>query len=74
LREIDPKIVLGVGVIDIKVNHVETPDEWPPASNALRKSSGPSGEVGASRLWFLDVETFCGRPEIEALVKGRNKI
>ncbi len=27
LREVDDKIALGIGVIDVKVNHVETPDE-----------------------------------------------
>jgi 5-methyltetrahydropteroyltriglutamate--homocysteine methyltransferase len=27
LKHIDKKIALGVGVIDIKVNHIETPDE-----------------------------------------------
>ena len=27
LKGIDPKIKLGIGVVDIKVNHVETPDE-----------------------------------------------
>lgn len=27
LRDVDPAIGLGLGVIDIKVNHVETPDE-----------------------------------------------
>jgi 5-methyltetrahydropteroyltriglutamate--homocysteine methyltransferase len=27
LREIDPRIKLGIGVVDIKVNHIETADE-----------------------------------------------
>ncbi|RME90693.1 MAG: methionine synthase, partial [Verrucomicrobia bacterium] len=27
LKEVDPRLGLGIGVVDIKVNHVETPDE-----------------------------------------------
>lgn len=27
LAEIDPRIALGIGVVDVKVNHIETPDE-----------------------------------------------
>src|SRR5215470_244878 len=27
LKDVDPKIKLGIGVIEVKVNHVETPDE-----------------------------------------------
>jgi 5-methyltetrahydropteroyltriglutamate--homocysteine methyltransferase len=27
LKEVDPRIHLGIGVVDVKVNHVETPEE-----------------------------------------------
>ena len=27
LKDIDPRITLGIGVMDMKVNHIETPDE-----------------------------------------------
>ena len=27
LKDIDPRIGIGIGVVDVKVNHIETPDE-----------------------------------------------
>ncbi|HEV2495064.1 MAG TPA: cobalamin-independent methionine synthase II family protein [Terriglobia bacterium] len=73
LKGIDPRIKLGVGVIDIKINHVETPEEIARRIDAAEKILGPS-RVG----W---VHPDCGfwmlkRPvvdaKIAALVKGRD--
>jgi len=41
LKEINPQIKLGVGVIDVKVNHVETPDEVARRIEAAEKTLGP---------------------------------
>ena len=44
LKHIDKKITLGVGVIDIKVNHIETADEVA-AREAIRRVACPVIEV-----------------------------
>src|SRR3989475_7555745 len=41
LREIDRRIGLGIGVVDIKVNHVETPDEIARALERAEQALGP---------------------------------
>ena len=74
LAEIDPRIDLGIGVIDIKVNHVETPDE------VARRIEKAARRVGPGRikwvhpdcgLWMLK-RSIADR-KIEALVKGRDR-
>ncbi|MDF1859017.1 MAG: cobalamin-independent methionine synthase II family protein [Verrucomicrobiales bacterium] len=74
LAEIDSRIALGLGVIDIKVNHVETPDEI-----ATRIENAES-KVGKGRVKFVHPD--CGfwmlkrsiaDRKLEALVKGRDK-
>ena len=74
LKEIDPRIRLGLGVIDIKVNHVETPDEV-----AARVEKAAS-IVGAERIgWvhpdcgFWMLKRSIADRKIEALVKGRDR-
>ncbi len=47
LRQIDRRIALGIGVIDIKVNHVETPDEVASRIEAAEKKAG-AGRVVSS--------------------------
>jgi len=42
LKHIDKKIALGVGVIDIKVNHIETADEVAARIEAVEKKSAPA--------------------------------
>ncbi|MCG3149273.1 MAG: 2-hydroxypropyl-CoM lyase [Verrucomicrobiae bacterium] len=74
LKEIDPKIALGVGVIDIKVNHVETPDEIAARIERVEKVVGPGRlkwvhpDCG---FWML--KRSVADRKIEALVKGRDK-
>jgi 5-methyltetrahydropteroyltriglutamate--homocysteine methyltransferase len=73
LKSIHPRIKLGIGVIDIKINHVETPEEIARRIENAEKVLGP-GRVG----W---VHPDCGfwmlkRPVVDAkivaLVKGRD--
>lgn len=73
LREIDPAIQLGIGVIDIKVNHVESPEE------VARRIEQAVTVVGENRikwvhpdcgLWMLNRSV--AERKIRNLVLGRN--
>lgn len=74
LKNIRPEIALGIGVVDVKVNHIETADQ---VAKRIEKAEKTLGE-GRVR-W---VHPDCGfwmlkRPvadrKMEALVQGRNK-
>jgi len=74
LAEIDKRIKLGLGVIDIKVNHIETPDE---VAGRIDKAAR---KVGADRIgWvhpdcgFWMLKRSVADRKMEALVKGRDK-
>lgn len=74
LKNIDRKIALGVGVVDIKVNHIETADEIAARIEAVEK------KVGAGRVrWvhpdcgFWMLKRSVADRKIEALVRGRDK-
>lgn len=73
LKQIDKKITLGVGVVDIKVNHIETPDEIAQQLAAIEKRVG-AGRVGWIHpdcgFWMLK-RSIADR-KIAALVKGRD--
>lgn len=73
LKAIDPKIALGIGVIDIKVNHIETPDEVATRIAVAEKKAGP-GRVRWVHpdcgFWMLK-RSIADR-KIEALVRGRD--
>ena len=73
LREIDPRIGIGIGVVDIKVNHIETPEEIARRIEAAAQAAGPD------RIRFIHPD--CGfwmlkrsiaDRKIEALAKGRD--
>ncbi|MCE0497809.1 MAG: hypothetical protein LV481_07685, partial [Methylacidiphilales bacterium] len=74
LAGIDPKIKLGIGVIDIKVNHVETADEIAARIDRAAKQAGP-GRIGWVHpdcgFWML--KRSVADRKIEALVRGRDK-
>ncbi len=74
LKRIDARIALGVGVIDIKVNHIETADEVAARIEAVEKKVGP-GRVRWVHpdcgFWMLK-RSIADR-KIEALVRGRDK-
>jgi 5-methyltetrahydropteroyltriglutamate--homocysteine methyltransferase len=73
LKGIDKKIALGIGVIDIKVNHIETPDEVAARIEAVERKVGP-GRVRWVHpdcgFWMLK-RSIADR-KIEALVRGRD--
>lgn len=73
LADISPKIALGIGVVDIKVNHVETPEEIARRIEKAVKHAGP-GRVRWIHpdcgFWMLK-RSIADR-KIEALVKGRD--
>ncbi len=73
LKLIDPKIALGIGVIDIKVNHVETPDEVAARIAAAEKKAG-AGRVKWVHpdcgFWMLK-RSIADR-KLDALVRGRD--
>ncbi|NOZ61066.1 MAG: cobalamin-independent methionine synthase II family protein [Calditrichaeota bacterium] len=73
LQEIDQKIALGIGVIDIKVNHVETPEE------VARRIEYAAEKLGQKRIAYVHPD--CGfwmlkrsiaDRKIVNLVKGRD--
>lgn len=74
LAEIDDRIALGIGVVDIKVNHIETADEIAAAIEKVEK------KVGEGRVKFVHPD--CGfwmlkrsvaDRKLDALVAGRNR-
>ena len=73
LRDVDARIGIGVGVIDIKVNHVETADEVARALERSEQALGP-GRVRYVHpdcgFWML--KRSVADRKIAALVKGRD--
>jgi len=73
LKGISANIALGVGVVDIKVNHIETADEIAARIEAVEKKVGP-GRVRWIHpdcgFWMLK-RSIADR-KMEALVKGRD--
>lgn len=74
LARIDSRIALGIGVVDIKVNHVETADEIAARIEAVEK------RVGEGRVrWvhpdcgFWMLKRSVADRKIAALVQGRDK-
>jgi 5-methyltetrahydropteroyltriglutamate--homocysteine methyltransferase len=73
IRDVDARIGLGIGAIDVKVNHVETPEEVAARIGRAEKA------VGAGRVkWvhpdcgFWMLKRSVADRKIEALVKGRD--
>ena len=74
LADVDPRLGLGLGVVDVKVNHIETPDE---VATAIE---GAASRVGVERIRFVHPD--CGfwmlsrsvtDRKLEALVAGRDR-
>jgi len=74
LADINPKIALGIGVVDIKVNNIETPDEIAHRIERAVTKAGP-GRIKWVHpdcgFWMLK-RSIADR-KIEALVQGRNR-
>jgi 5-methyltetrahydropteroyltriglutamate--homocysteine methyltransferase len=73
LREVDARIGIGLGVMDVKVNHVETAEE---VAHALERAAAV---LGAGRVTWIHPD--CGfwmlkrsvaDRKIAALVQGRD--
>ncbi len=75
LKDIDSKIGIGIGVIDIKVNHVETPDEIAKSIEDAQQKLGGAGRVKWVHpdcgFWML--KRSVADRKIEALAKGRDR-
>src|SRR5690349_16415296 len=73
LRQIDPRIRLGIGVVDVKVNHVEAPEEIARRIECAEKAAG-QGRVAWVHpdcgFWML--KRSVADRKIAALVKGRD--
>lgn len=73
LKDVDARIGIGLGVVDIKVNHVETPEEIARAIERAEKVLGP-GRVRYVHpdcgFWML--KRSVADRKIAALVKGRD--
>jgi len=73
LKEVDSRIGIGIGVVDIKVNHVETPEEIARSIETAEKKLG-SGRVRYIHpdcgFWMLK-RTVADR-KIAAIAKGRD--
>ncbi len=73
LKDINPKIVLGLGVVDVKVNHIETPEEIARSIEKIEKQIGP-GRLGWVHpdcgFWML--KRSVADRKMAALVKGRD--
>jgi 5-methyltetrahydropteroyltriglutamate--homocysteine methyltransferase len=74
LKDVSPKIKIGIGVVDVKINHIETADE------IARRIERAEEKVGESRLgWvhpdcgFWMLKRSVADRKIEALVNGRNR-
>ena len=73
LKEIDPRIQLGLGVIDVKINRIEMPEEIARAIERAERVLG-NGRIGWVHpdcgFWMLKRSVVDRK--IAALVKGRN--
>ena len=73
LKAVSSEIVLGIGVIDVKVNPIETPDDVAASIEKAEKMLGP-GRIGWVHpdcgFWMLKRSVVDRK--IEALVKGRD--
>lgn len=74
LAQIDPRLKLGLGVIDIKVNHIETADEVAARIEDAEKAAGPDrvGFVHPDCGFWMLKRSIADR-KIAALVEGRDR-
>jgi 5-methyltetrahydropteroyltriglutamate--homocysteine methyltransferase len=73
LRNLDPRLRLGIGVVDVKINHVETPEEIARSLDRAESVLGP-GRIAWIHpdcgLWML--KRSVADRKIAALAKGRD--
>jgi len=73
LKDVDPKIKLGIGVVEVKINHVETADEVAARIEIAEQRLGPDrvGWVHPDCGFWMLKRSVADR-KIAALVAGRN--
>ena len=73
MKDVDPRIKIGLGVIDVKVNHIETPDEIAARIDHAERILGPDriGWVHPDCGFWMLRRSIADR-KIHALVKGRD--
>lgn len=73
IKDFDPRIGIGIGVVDVKINHIEIPEEIARRIERAEQVIGP-GRVGWIHpdcgFWML--KRSVADRKIEALVKGRD--
>jgi 5-methyltetrahydropteroyltriglutamate--homocysteine methyltransferase len=73
LKDVDPRIRLGIGMVDVKVNHVETAEEIAVRLDCAERMLGP-GRIAWIHpdcgFWML--KRSVADRKIEALVKARD--
>jgi 5-methyltetrahydropteroyltriglutamate--homocysteine methyltransferase len=73
LRELRPDVGIGLGVVDIKVNHVETPDEIASSIERATRVLGPDRvQYVHPDCGFWMLKRSVADRKIAALVKGRD--
>lgn len=73
LKDVKPEIKLGLGVVDVKINHIETPEEIARRIDCIVKRLGPSRLAWVHPdcgFWML--KRSVADRKIETLVKGRD--
>ena len=73
LRDVDPRIQLGIGVVDVKINHIETPDEIANRIEFADHLFGPDriGWIHPDCGFWMLHRSVADR-KIAALAKGRD--
>ena len=74
LRDIDPKIGLGIGVIDVKVSEVESPDEVALGSSGPKKPSARFVKICEPHCGFWMNQRSIAHRKMVALAKGRRPL
>jgi 5-methyltetrahydropteroyltriglutamate--homocysteine methyltransferase len=73
LKEVSSKIRMGLGVIDVKVNHIETPDEIAERMGVIEAKLGPGRLAWVHPdCGFWMVKRSVADRKMAALVKGRD--
>lgn len=74
LKDVDPRIKIGIGVVDVKINHIETPDEIAQRIERAEKTLGENrvGWIHPDCGFWMLKRSVADR-KIEALVRGRDK-
>ena len=73
LKEINPRIGIGIGVVNIKVNHIETPEEIARSIEAAANACGPERiKYVHPDCGFWMLKRSIADRKIAALAKGRD--